>query len=133
MQVGPVGSSGLWSGARVFYAEAGQPTFAWHIGSAQVSNVDPSQPPWSSLMFKPGGYLGIDSTNTMCWAAATDTTWATYNKLCRMALPTSGVSTTIECQNTASPPRPTSGNTYSTGCPAITTVDSTQTVYRIGN
>jgi hypothetical protein len=134
VMVGPVGSTSLWSGARVFYAEGAQPSFAWHLGSAQVANVDPAQPPWNTLQFKIGGYLAIDSTNTMCWAAATDSTWSTYGKICRMPLPATGSNmTTISCQNTAAPPAPTSGSTYAAGCPTITTPDSTETVYRVAN
>jgi hypothetical protein len=49
-----------------------------------------------------------------------DTTYATYTRVCRMAIVTAGNSTTIECQTGSTAPAPTSGDTYASGCPAIT-------------
>ena len=69
---------------------------------------------------RPGGWLGLDSTNTMCWVYAADQTFSTYASYLTMRKAANvGDSTTLNCLDTATPTPPTSG-TYATGCPAIT-------------
>ncbi len=136
LRIGPVGQTSTWGGARVFYIEGDQPSYLFHPvpGPSQSYSVDPSTAPWNALEFKAGGYLGVDDTDTMCWAMpSNDPTWTVYALLCRMALTTAGGTTTIECQNTTTVPAPTSGTTYASGCPTLSQVDASMTVHLIAN
>jgi hypothetical protein len=70
---------------------------------------------------RPGGWLGLDSTNTMCWVYAGDATFSTYASYLTMKKAANvGDSTTLNCVDTATPAAPTSGATYASGCPTIT-------------
>lgn len=125
-----ISSSGLWGGGRLFFSSGTQPAFldslvggGGILGPGQIYPVDheaiESVP---GVTGKPGGFLGVDSTNTLCWAEpALDATWSGISRICRMALVSSvGQTTSIECQSTSTAPRPTSGATYASGCPALT-------------
>jgi hypothetical protein len=122
MRIGPLGNTGTWGGVRVLYGAPPQPSYIFYPvpGPSQAYNVNPATAPDNGTGSKAGGYLGIDSTNTMCWAMPTDGTYTTYSRVCRMALVAAGDSTTVECQTGSTAPAPTSGDTYASGCPAIT-------------
>lgn len=122
-RVGPLGTTSTWGGVRAFYAEPPQPSYIFHPvpGPSQAYNVNPANAPPNGTSFKAGGYLGVDSQMRMCWAMPTDYTYASYNRICRMQLATAlNASTTLECQTMSTAPAPTSGDTYASGCPALT-------------
>lgn len=80
-----------------------------------------------------GGHLGVDGTSKMCWAmASTYNAWdGTNGRICEMQVPAAvGDPATINCQDVAAIPAPTSGATYASGCPAITP-DSTANVFLV--
>jgi len=53
-----------------------------------------------------------------------DYTYGQYAELCEMQrVDTLGASTTLRCQHLTTVPAPTSGDTYASGCPAITPDD----------
>lgn len=122
--IGPLGDTGAWFGVRAFYASPPQPSFIWHPvpGPSEAYNVDPAKAPPNGTPYKAGGYLGVDSTNTMCWAMpAQDYSYASYDRVCRMPLVTTiGGTAMLTCQMMASAPPPVSGDTYASGCPTIT-------------
>jgi hypothetical protein len=68
-----------------------------------------------------GGYLGRDASNKICWALPTDATWSNYRAVYAMdAAGTVGTMTTLVCQPASGDPAPSSGTTYASGCPSIT-------------
>ena len=125
----PLATTGNETGSvRVFYAPPPQPSFLWQVvlGPSESFAANPAR--FSGDKFKPGGYLGIDASGTACWALPTDFTWTTYSQLCEMKVPANvGDTTTLRCQHMMSVPAPASGDTYASGCPAITP-DVTETV-----
>ena len=77
---------------------------------------------------KRGGYLGLDPSGVVCWAMPADCQYTTYSRLCRLTQQAAiGNTTTLECETRTTVPPPTSGETYASGCPAITP-DFTRTV-----
>lgn len=122
MKIGPLGNTGTWGGVRVFYAEPSQPSYLFYpvVGPSQAYNVDPAKAPANGTSNKAGGYLGIDGSNTMCWAMPTDSTYTAYTRVCKMPIVSPGSTTTVSCQTGSTAPAPTSGDTYASGCPTIT-------------
>jgi hypothetical protein len=122
MKVGPLGQTNTWGGVRVLYGAPPQPSYIFYPvpGPSQAYNVDPAKAPSNGTPYKAGGYLGIDGTNTMCWAMPTDGTYTAYTRVCRMAVVTGGSTSTVECQTGSSAPPPTSGDSYASGGPAST-------------
>jgi hypothetical protein len=123
LKYGPLGSTQTWSGVRVFYAEPPQPSFIFHPvpGPSEAYNVNPAKAPPNGTMFKAGGYLGVDSSMTMCWAMpANDFSYTTYDRVCRLPVGSLGNASTLECQTGPTAPAPTAGDTYASGCPTIT-------------
>ena len=113
---------------RLFYDGTGAASYLWHptIGPSQAWNANPASSPGGGGMFRAGGYLGVDGTGTVCWAVPRDYTYATYQELCEMQTVTAiGASTSLRCQTMSSVPLPTSGDTYASGCPAITPTSTT--------
>ena len=121
---------------RVFYASPGEASyvFAPVVGPSQAWSVSPSTSPVNpGNGFRAGGYLGLDSGGTLCWAVPTDYTYASYVKLCEMpVVATVGQTTTLSCQQMTSVPAPLSGNTYASGCPPITP-DEQRTLTLVAN
>jgi hypothetical protein len=129
VNVGPATGNEAGS-VRLFYAPPPQPAFVWHVVPGPSASYAANPAKFSGSGFKPGGYLGLDSTGTACWALAGDDsfTWATYSQLCQMKVAANvGETTSVKCQHMGSVPAPSSGDTYASGCPAITP-DGTQTV-----
>ncbi|MDB4966278.1 MAG: hypothetical protein JWN44_1967 [Myxococcales bacterium] len=111
------------SSVRVFYDGTGAASYLFHptVGPSSAWNANPANSPGAGGMFRAGGYLGVDPTGTLCWAVPQDYTYATYNQLCELqTVSTVGATTTLRCQTMSSVPPPTSGDTYASGCPAIT-------------
>jgi hypothetical protein len=70
---------------------------------------------------RPGGWLGRDASGTICWILATDSTYTRSSAYLTMAeVNAIGGTTSLTCENTSTAPRPTSGDTYASGCPAVT-------------
>jgi hypothetical protein len=112
---------------RLFYDGSGAASYLFHptVGPSQAWNANPANSPVTST-FRAGGYLGIDATGTLCWAIPQDYTYAQYAGICEMKLvSTTGATTTVNCQTTSNVPAPTAGDTYASGCPAITPTTST--------
>jgi hypothetical protein len=113
---------------RVFFVN-GKPAYAWHVvpSNSQTWAADPR----SGSGERAGGFLGLDSTGTLCWAHSSNGLgWSEtgYASICRMHRPTNiGETTTIECKHENTVPAPTSGATYESGCPAFAP-DDTMTV-----
>jgi len=109
---------------RVFYAAPGQPSYVFSPvpGPSQAWNVSPANSPSNpGSGFRAGGYLGLDAQGVLCWALPTDYTYARYSELCEMpVVATVGGTTTLSCQHLTAVPPPVSGDTYASGCPAIT-------------
>jgi hypothetical protein len=126
--MGSSGSGNETGSLRVFYGAPNEPLFVWHVqlGSSEAWAANPAKSS-SSGNFKIGGYLGLDSTGTLCWALPSDYTYSTYSELCRMKVPDGGLGSTtrIECQQMTSVPPPTSGDTYASGCPSLTPTQTT--------
>jgi hypothetical protein len=124
----PLASTGNETGSlRVFYTAPNQPALVWHVvpGPSEAWAASPASSAGTGS-FKTGGYLGLDSTGTLCWALPTDFSYQTYSRLCRMQVPAAvGDTTTIECQSMSAVPAPVSGDTYASGCPSITPDSST--------
>jgi hypothetical protein len=129
----PSGSADNWTmggpgtgneaGSARFFFVNGKPQFVWHvvIGSSEAWASDPRGKSGS----RTGGYLGLDSTGTLCWAhtMSDSLSWPDngYAMLCRMPRATNlGEVTTIGCTQMSNVPPPTSGSTYESGCPAFT-------------
>ena len=109
---------------RLYYpTPTGQPGFLFFVtpGPGEAYPRDAA----TSLV---GGYLGRDSAGTICWAnAAQDQGWAHYKQYCAMQeVTTLGGTTTLSCMNVDPAPKPVSGSTYESGCPAMGTVDFTE-------
>src|SRR5438094_981152 len=119
---------------RVYYEPNGAPTYslfqqrgmslmgcadgAYGIGAHAADN---RTTPVNNDGSRPGGWLGLDSTNTMCWVYAGDQTFSTYSNYLTMGkVPNIGDSTTLRCAQTTSPTPPSSGSTYASGCPPMT-------------
>ena len=109
---------------RLYFANPPQPSYVFFTsgsGPAGAWAADPATAPDTGMSSRAGGYLGVDQTNTACWATPQDYTWETYVQVCRMALvATVGGTTIVECDQTTTVPAPISGTTYASGCPAIT-------------
>lgn len=89
------------------------------VGS-YVQNTAPTVMPDIEPQFRPGGYLGRDASGVIAWTMSADGYGVSQYSLWRMqGVTTPGGSTTLSCLVTASPPVPTSGNTYSSGAPAM--------------
>jgi hypothetical protein len=117
------------SSVRVFYDGSGAAAYEFHpvaMGPSQAWAANPATSPSSgSGDFRAGGYLGVDSTGTVCWAIPVDYTYQAYNGFCEMkTLSTIGTTTTLQCESTTTVPSPVSGDTYASGCPAITPTTS---------
>ncbi|MBL0214371.1 MAG: hypothetical protein IPQ07_10840 [Myxococcales bacterium] len=68
-----------------------------------------------------GGWLGRDSTGTICWALPADPAYTTYAGLLTLPeLTTLGTSAALTAQQTTTPMPPTSGSNYASGCPTVT-------------
>lgn len=68
---------------------------------------------------RPGGYLGLDG-DTLCWAQGSDEGYSGYNALFSLTRLTSeGATGTLSCVPTSEAPPPSSGATYSSGCPPL--------------
>ena len=68
---------------------------------------------------RPGGWLGLDATNTMCWVYAGDAAFTTYaNYLTMTKVDSVGATATLSCAETTAPTPPASGATYAGGCPS---------------
>jgi hypothetical protein len=107
---------------RLFYDGTGAASYEFHpvLGPSQAWNANPANSPQSGT-FRAGGYLGVDASGTLCWAIPQDYTYAQYNGICEMQVVTTlGATTTLRCQTTSTVPPPTTGDTYASGCPAIT-------------
>jgi len=119
---------------RVYYEPNGAPTYslfqqrgmslmgcadgAYGIGAHAADN---RTTPVNNDGSRPGGWLGLDSTNTMCWVYAGDQAFSTYSNYLTMGkVPNIGDSTTLRCAQTTSPTPPSSGSTYASGCPPMT-------------
>src|SRR5262245_44519906 len=112
---------------RVFYASPGEASYVFSPvpGPSQAWNVSPATSPVNpGNGSRAGGYLGLDSGGTLCWALPSDYTYASYVELCEMqVVATVGQTTTLSCQHMTSVPTPVSGDTYASGCPPITPDD----------
>lgn len=99
----------------------GLPASAW--------NASPGSSSSSGGSLRPGGYLGQDASGTLCWAVPTDYTYGTYVQV-RSIRPQStiGSTTTLTIQQNPNVPAPVSGDTYASGCPALTGQQSTLTL-----
>ena len=121
---------------RVFYASPGEASYVFSPvpGPSQAWNVSPATSPVNTANgFRAGGYLGLDSGGTLCWALPSDYTYATYVELCEMpVVATVGQTTTLSCQHMTSVPAPVSGDTYASGCPTITP-DEQRTLTLVAN
>ncbi|HXL34180.1 MAG TPA: hypothetical protein VN953_04615 [Gemmatimonadales bacterium] len=118
-----LGSGNEAGSVRVFYDDAGVPRFVFNptIGPSEAWAVDPAKTPQNGSHFRPGGYLGLDASGTLCWALPTDFDYTAYAHLCAMPVVQAlGSTTTLHCQSTATAPPPQSGDTYASGCPAVT-------------
>lgn len=128
VQMGLASTGNEAGSVRVFYAPPPQPSFVFHVvpGPSEAFAANPAR--FTGSNFKPGGYLGLDSTGTACWALPTDFTWASYSQLCTMKVPANvGETASLRCQHLSSVPAPVSGDTYASGCPTIAP-DSTTTL-----
>jgi len=109
---------------RVFYASPSEPSYVFSPvpGPSQAWNVSPATSPANpSSGFRAGGYLGLDANGVLCWALPADYTYAQYSEICEMSVVASvGGTTTLRCQHVTTAPPPVSGDTYASGCPAIT-------------
>jgi hypothetical protein len=116
-----IGGTGTEAGsARVFYLD-GKPTFTWHVIASNSESY--AADPRGGSGERAGGYLGLDSTGTLCWAHTNSPSWDDdqYTELCRLHRGTNvGEQSSIECAHQTTVPPPTSGNTYESGCPAFT-------------
>ncbi|TMB23331.1 MAG: hypothetical protein E6J71_03965 [Deltaproteobacteria bacterium] len=121
---------------RVFYASPGQASYVFSPvpGPSQAWSVSPATSPVNpGNGFRAGGYLGLDSGNVLCWALPSDYTYASYTELCEMSIVTTvGQTTTLRCQQMTTVPPPLSGDTYASGCPAITP-DEQRTLTLVAN
>lgn len=108
---------------RVYYSSAMTPVALFMTPAMFASNggaayaIDPA----GGTGARAGGYLGEDSTNTICWAGATDFTWSTYDAI--YSLPTATTlsqEVVLKKHNTSTAPAPGSNGTYSSGCPTFT-------------
>ena len=106
---------------RVSYASgSGQPLELFGPLYGQVYPGDAAQSEVQPDGCRFGGYLGFDGSK-LCWATGAGCQFQSYSQICEMATTTTlGATVTIECQHTSNPPRPTSGSTCASGCPAIT-------------
>lgn len=94
------------------------------VGAAAYSADAVEQRPDGSGL-RAGGWLGRDSTGTMCWALGTDQRYTSYGAY--LTLPdvtTVGDSALLSCEVTPTPTPPSSGSTYASGCPAVNLTES---------
>jgi len=121
---------------RVFYASPGEASYVFSPvpGPSQAWNVSPATSPVNpGNSFRAGGYLGLDPGGILCWALPSDYTYASYTELCEMQVMTTvGQTTTLSCQHMTTVPAPVSGDTYASGCPAITP-DEQRTLTLVAN
>jgi hypothetical protein len=124
----------------VFYDVDG-PTQTWVTYTGGVEPCLPPGVPGGAMSASPesspeagdggraGGYLGMDASDTICWALATTAEYTTYASLWSMPQAADvGATTTLTCLATETVPAPTSGDTYTSGCPAIDTPTNQVTV-----
>ncbi|HEY4244908.1 MAG TPA: hypothetical protein VGM88_34070 [Kofleriaceae bacterium] len=120
------------TGSMRFYSPTagGQPGFAFLVtaGPGEAYPLDAS-------MSGIGGYLARDPSGTICWAnAASDMSWAHYSQYCTLPEADSlGALTTLSCKHADPAPTPTSGDTYASGCPAMTSPDFTEQLMLVAN
>ncbi len=116
------------SSVRILYGPSSQqPIELFGPTYGQVYPGDPAKGAVQPDGCRLGGYLGFDGTN-VCWAMPADCRFLSYTKVCAMTpVSTLGGTTTIRCQHLSNAPPPTSGSSYSSGCPALTP-DETTTV-----
>lgn len=112
---------------RFYYpsGESGQPGFAFFVTPAPGEAY-----PLNAAKSQVGGYLARDAAGVICWAnAAMDESWAHYSQYCKMQeVTTLGGTTTLACQAGDLVPLPVSGDTYASGCPAITSPTFTESL-----
>ncbi len=109
---------------RVYYDSAGSPVA---VGGLSVcSNDGPSYAyafsptAANALSFDSGIYLGLDSSKVLAWAIPLTSDKAKGSVFTMPRATTLGAPSTINCQSNVTPiPPPTSGDTYSSGAPAI--------------
>lgn len=98
------------------------------FGSGFVQNAGPLSPWLGNPNQRPAGYLGRDASGTLGWATQNEQT-KVYVALWSMPeVTTPGGTTTLKCLATSNPPAPVSGNTYSSGVPAIPSPTATVTM-----
>lgn len=120
---------------RFFYSEPDVPAFVWSGGAtagcqdgtmaSNAWNIDAATAPVGPNGPVAGGWLGLDSSGTLCWALPYNTGWSSYGAVFTMpeALVV-GSSSQMSCQFGGSIPPPTSGENYSSGCPTINVTGS---------
>jgi len=98
-------------------------------GMGSANAADPAQSPVGNGGNRAGGYLGLDATDTLCWAhGGGDGSYSSYVSLIRMPQAVNiGDAVTITCLAASTVPPPISGATYSSGCPVISTPTATRT------
>ena len=117
-----------------YYDTPDTPSFVFGVGPAACYASGPSEglphganntSPEASPVFtndqRLGGYLGLDSAGTLCWAIPHDATYSAYESI--FAIPevaTLGSSATMTCEARTTAPAPLEGLNYSSGCPTVT-------------
>jgi len=116
------------SSVRILYGPGSeQPIELFGPTYGQVYAGDPAKSAVQPDGCRLGGYLGFDGTS-ICWAMPTDCRFQAYTKVCAMTPASAlGATTAIRCKNMSTAPAPVSGSTYASGCPALTS-DETTTV-----
>lgn len=109
---------------RIYYAGVDQPAatiVSPGIFGTSETGYAYATDPTGGTGSRAGGWLGQDSNGTICWAAATNFEWTAYTAIYQIdPVAVLGSSTTLFRDATTSPPPPASGETYASGCPAIT-------------
>lgn len=83
--------------------------------------VDPADLTTDNLGQKPGGYLGVDGSGTLCWAQGTSFAWDAYRAVYALPPVTVIGSSALLARDDVNPaPLPADGETYASGCPAMT-------------
>ena len=90
--------------------------------------VDPAMATPNGAGGKLGGWLGRDFTLTTCWVVPNMPDYSQYRAYFTLGDTANvGDTATLSCEQTTAPTPPSSGSTYSSGCPAIT-ADATATL-----
>lgn len=88
-------------------------------GFGYVFPGDAATSPPSSSGDRAGGWLGIDSSGTLCGAVGDDSEFTGYHSYFTMPyITTVGATALFRCEMTDTPTPPASGTTYASGCPA---------------